>query len=76
MKLGKINTPWIPWRFYYGICYGKQVAKMDSHGFMHKEMPLKKMSNFMHCRVLISIQTQGKDLDVFAAISLLSRCQE
>lgn len=52
------------------------MDKIDSNGFMHKERLLKKMSNFMHCWVLISIQTQRKDLDMFATISLFSRCQE
>ena len=47
----------------------------ESNGFMHKEMHLKKTSNVMHCWVLNSRQTQRKDLDMFAALSLFSGCQ-
>ena len=48
------------------------MEKIDSNEFMHKEMHLKKMCNFMHCWVLNSIQTQRKDLDRFAAIVYLA----
>lgn len=48
------------------------MDKIDSNGFMRKERLLKKMSNFMHCWVLISIQTQRKDLDMFAILVYLA----
>ena len=48
------------------------MDKIDSNGFMHKERLLKKMSNFMNCWVLISIQTQRKDLDMFAILVYLA----
>lgn len=52
------------------------MEKIDASGFMHKEIHLKKMGNFMHRWILSSIQSPRRDLDTFAAISTFSRCQE
>lgn len=70
MTLGKMKTPMdsivtLLWNLF------SEAGGKSSNGFMHEDIHLKKIGNFMHWWVLNLIQTQRKDLD-WLAISIFT----